>query len=301
MIRSVLTLTLTGLATLATLVTALPARAEIVVTDDTGVTLRLAAPAKRIVSLAPHITEELFAAGAGDRIVGTVDYSDYPEAAKRIRRVGGYSKVDLEAVAALKPDLVLAWQSGNASAHLDKLKALGLPLHVTQPNRIEDIARHIEQYGRLAGTSATADAAARDFRARLAQLRTRHEKRAPVRVFYQVWKSPLTTVGGKQIISDAIRLCGGVNVFADLPGMAPNVSAEAVLAANPEAIVASGMGEERPEWLDDWRRWTPITAVARNNLFFIPPSIIQRHTPRLLDGTERLCAHLETARERRPR
>ncbi len=275
------------------------ARAEVVITDDTGATVRLAAPATRIVSLAPHITETLFAAGAGERIVGTVDYSDYPEAAKAIRRVGGYSKLDLEAVAALKPDLIIGWQSGNAGAHLDKLRSLGLPIYVTQPDRIEDIARSIEHYGRLAGSGTVADAAAQGFRARLAQLRARHAGRAPVRVFYQVWKSPLTTVSDKQIISDAIRLCGGENVFGKLVGLAPNVSAEAVLAANPEAIIASGMGEGRPEWLDDWRRWTQVTAVARGNLFFIPPSIIQRHTPRLLDGAERLCEHLETARQRR--
>lgn len=277
------------------------AHADVVVTDATGVTLRLPAPAKRIVSLAPHVTEVLFAAGAGAQIVGTVEYSDYPEEARAIRRVGGYSKVDLEAVAALKPDLIIGWLSGNASAHLEKLKGLGLPIYTTQPDRIEDIARSIEHYGRLAGTGAVADKAARDFRERLAQLRARYEKRPPLRVFYQVWKSPLTTVNGRQIISDAIRLCGGVNVFADLAGIAPNVSVEAVLAANPEAIIASGMGEERPEWLDDWRRWTQITAVQRGNLFFIPPSIIQRHTPRLLDGTEQLCAHLDTARSRRPR
>ena len=277
------------------------AHAEIAVTDDSGITLRLVAPARRIVSLAPHITEALFAAGAGERLVGAVEYSDYPDAAKAIRRVGGYSRVDLEAVVALKPDLVIGWQSGNAAAQLEKLKALGLPLYVTQPNRIDDIARSIENYGRLAGTEAAAGVAAQRFRARLGQLRGRTEGRPPVRVFYQVWKSPLTTVSGKQIISDAIRLCGGVNVFADLATLAPNVSVEAVLTADPEAIVASGMDEQRPEWLDDWRRWTRMSAVARDNLFFIPPDLIQRHTPRLLDGIERLCAHLETARGRRPK
>ncbi|BAO30374.1 cobalamin-binding protein [Sulfuritalea hydrogenivorans] len=278
---------------------AVAAHAEIIVTDDTGATVRLAAPATRIVSLAPHITEALFAAGAGERIVGTVEYSDYPDAAKAIRRVGGYSKLDLEAVAALKPDLIIGWRSGNAGAHLEKLRSLGMPIYVTQPDRIEDIARSIEHYGRLAGSGAVADAVAQGFRARLAQLRARYGGRSPVRIFYQVWRSPLTTVSDKQIISDAIRLCGGKNVFGDLVGLAPNVSVEAVLASNPEAIVASGMGEERPEWLDDWRRWTQVTAVARGNLFFVPPSIIQRHTPRLLDGTERLCEHLETARKRR--
>jgi iron complex transport system substrate-binding protein len=121
-----------------------------------------------------------------------------------------------------------------------------------------------------------------------------------VRTFYQIWKQPLMTVGGKQIISDVIQLCGGENVFATLDGMAPTVTVEAVMAANPEAIVASGMDEARPEWLDDWQRWTSISAVTRGNLFFVPPDLIQRHTPRLLEGAERLCLHLEAARSRRP-
>jgi iron complex transport system substrate-binding protein len=275
------------------------ARAEISVTDGTGATVRLARPAQRIVSLAPHVTEVLFAAGAGDRIVGTVDYSNYPEAAKRIRRVGGYSRIDLEAVAALKPDLVIGWHSGNAPAHVDKLKALGLPVYVARPHRFEDIAASIEQYGRLAGTQASAEPAAAMFRQRLAELRQRYASRRPVRVFYQVWQKPLTTINGQQIISDAIGICGGVNVFAELPVLAPKINTEAVLVANPEAIVASGMDEQRPEWLDDWRRWTQLDAVARDNLFFIPPDLIQRHSPRLLDGAAMLCEHLETARGRR--
>jgi iron complex transport system substrate-binding protein len=277
------------------------AHAELVLTDDSGATVRLAAPARRIVSLAPHVTEVLFAAGAGERVVGTVDYSDYPDAAKRLPRVGGYSRLDLEAIAALKPDLVIAWQSGNPAAHVARLKELGLPIYFSQPNSIEDIAHSLEQYGRLAGTEAVADGKARAFRERLGQLRARYQDQAPVRVFYQIWKSPLSTVNDRQIISSVIRLCGGVNVFADLPSIAPVVSIESVLVANPEVIVASGMDLARPEWLDDWTRWTQITAATRGNLFFIPPDIIQRHTPRLLDGAEQLCGHLDTARARRPR
>ena len=278
-----------------------PVHAEIRLTDDSNTMVTLTAPAKRIVSLAPHITETLFAAGAGGLIAGSVDHSDYPEAAKKLRSVGGYSRIDLEAVAALKPDLIIAWQSGNAQAHIARLKTLGIPLYISQPSRIEDIAKNLEHFGTLAGTEAVAQDAAAKFRKRHAELQKKYAGRAPVTVFYQVWKQPLLTVSGRQIISDAIRLCGGVNVFSDLAGMAPAVNAEAVIAANPETIIASGMGDERPEWLDDWRRWTQVTAVARNNLFFVPPALIQRHTPRLLDGTERLCAHLDIARERRPR
>ncbi|MBE2259135.1 MAG: cobalamin-binding protein [Candidatus Accumulibacter sp.] len=275
-------------------------RAEVSVVDDAGTTLRLARPAQRIVSLAPHLTETLFAAGAGGRVVGTVEYSNFPPAAANIARVGGYSQIDLERVVALKPDLVIAWQSGNAAAHLDRLRALGLPVYLSQPDRIEDVASEIERFGVLAGSTAMAARGAADFRERLAQLQRRYSRRPPVRTFYQIWKQPLMTVGGKQIISDVIHLCGGENVFARLETMAPTVTVEAVIAANPEAIVASGMGESRPEWLDDWQRWTSLTAVARGNLFFVPPDLIQRHTPRLLDGAEELCRQLETARNRRP-
>ena len=278
---------------------AFAAHAEVSVRDDLGNTVKLAQPAKRIVSLAPHMTETLFAAGAGDRIVGTVDYSEYPEAAKKIPRVGGYSRFDLEAVAALKPDLIVGWQSGNIPAQMEKLKGLGYTMYVSQPNRMEDVATEIERLGTLAGTSATANAEAKRFRDKLATLRAQHAGRAAVRTFYQIWKQPLMTVGKNQIISDAIRLCGGENVFGKLEPMAPAVTVEAVIAANPEAIIASGMGDSRPEWLDDWKKWTSIEAVKRDNLFFVPPELIQRHTPRLLEGTEILCRHLETVRERR--
>lgn len=274
--------------------------ADIVLKDDTGATLRLPAPARRIVSLAPHVTENLFAAGAGGQVVGTVDYSDYPEAAKKIARVGGYSRLDLEAVAALRPDLIIAWESGNAPGHVAKLRSLGIPVFISQPNRIEDVAEQLEKFGQLAGTSAVANGAAARFRARLAEIRKQYSGQPRVPTFYQIWKQPLMSVGRQQIISDVISLCGGSNVFGQVEQMAPKVSEEAVLAANPEAIIASGMDDSRPEWLDDWKRWKQITAVARDNLFFVPPELIQRHTPRILEGAARLCEHLETARHRRP-
>lgn len=276
------------------------AHAVVEVIDDGGARVRLERPAQRIVTLAPHLAETVFAAGAGERLVGTVEFSSYPEAAKKVPRIGGYSRLDLEHIAALRPDLIIAWQSGNSSAHVDQLRALGFPVYVSQPNRIEDIASELERFGILAGSEASARAAAQRLRLRFAALQQRYGGRPTVRTFYQIWKEPLSTVGGKQIISSVIRLCGGENVFADQQVMAPRVSVEAVLAANPEAIVASGMGEERPEWLEDWRRWGAITAVKRDNLFFIPPDLMQRHTPRLLDGAEQLCRHLETARRRRP-
>jgi len=282
------------------LLAAMPAaHAEIVVTDDLGQRLHLAAPARRIVSLAPNITENLYAAGAGGFIVGASDYSDYPQAAKQLPRIGSAASLDLEAIVALQPDLVIAWESGNPAAHLAKLRALGLPLFISEPKKMEDIATGIARFGELAGTRAVANAAARAFRARQAGLSARYAKRPAVRTFYEIWYQPLLTINGKQMISDVMRLCGAENIFADLSQLAPTVSVEAVLAANPEAIVASGMDASRPEWLDMWKRWGDLAATARGNLFFIPPDLINRQTPRLLDGAQLFCDHMETARARR--
>ncbi len=288
------------LALTATVALLPAAHAELVFKDDSGREIRLKAPAKRIITLAPHATELLYAAGAGDRLIGTVDYSDFPPAAKKIPRVGSYDRFDLEAISALKPDLIIAWETGNPAAQVDKLKALGLTVYVTQPNRMEDVAGQLEQLGRLAGTEATANAAAAQFRQRLETLRRSNAGKPKIRVFYQIWVTPLMTVGGPQIITSAIELCGGENVFGHLAQMAPTVSVEAVLAADPEAIVATGMGDARPEWLNDWNKWTRMTAVKRGNLFHIHPDLMQRHTPRILDGAEQLCALLDVARSRRP-
>jgi iron complex transport system substrate-binding protein len=287
-LRSLILCLLTGLA-----------HADIQVIDDTGAPVRLATPARRIVSLAPNITENLYAAGAGDRLVGAVDYSDYPDAAKRLPSVGAYSSPDLEAIVALKPDLVVAWQSGNPAATLDKLKTLGLTVYLTEAGRLDDIPNSIEKFGRLAGSEATAAPTAARLHQRMAQLRAQHGARPQVSVFYQIWHQPLLTVGGGQVISDAIRLCGGKNVFSDLAGKSPAVSMEAVLAADPEVIVASGMGLGTPIGLDDWRRWSRLKANQHDNLFFVHPDLLQRATPRLLEGITQLCGHLETARARR--
>ena len=288
------------LALTATVALLPAAHAELVFKDDTGREIRLKAPAKRIITLAPHATELLYAAGAGDRLIGTVDYSDFPPAAKKIPRVGSYDRFDLEAISALKPDLIIAWETGNPAAQVEKLKALGLTVYVTQPNRMEDVAGQIEQLGRLAGTEATANAAAAQFRQRLETLRRSNAGKPKIRVFYQIWVTPLMTVGGPQIITSAIQLCGGENVFGNLAQMAPVVSVEGVLAADPEAIVATGMGDARPDWLNDWNKWPRMTAVKRGNLFHIHPDLMQRHTPRILEGAEKLCADLDVARSRRP-
>ncbi|CAI08203.1 probable substrate-binding periplasmic (PBP) ABC transporter protein [Aromatoleum aromaticum EbN1] len=281
------------------LLLAAPLRAELVVEDDTGRHVQLAQPAHRIISLAPHVTELLFAAGAGERVVGVVDYSDFPDAAKALPRVGSYSNVDMEAIAALRPDLVIAWRSGNRDAHLDKLAALGIPVFLNEPRTLDDVARSLETFGRLAGSEQAGHDAAELFRARRTELARRYAKRPPVPLFYQIWDDPLMTINDEHLISDVIRLCGGRNVFGALAQLAPAIGVESVLAADPEAIVASGMGDARPEWLDRWKRWPGLAASRAGNLYFVPPELIQRHTPRILDGAAQLCEFLDAARAKR--
>jgi len=272
--------------------------AGVTVTDDTGAALTLARPAQRIVSLAPHLTELLYAAGAGGQVVAAVEYSNFPEAAKALPRIGSYAAFDLERIAALKPDLAVAWGSGNPPGQVAQLRRLGIPVFISEPQRLEEIAPNLERLGRLAGTDAVAQAAARAFESRRTALAARAAGRREVTVFYEIWNQPLMTVGGSHLISAAMALCGGRNVFAAVTQPAATIGLEAVLRADPEVIVASGMDEARPEWLDDWRRWTQLAAVQRGNLFFVPPDLLQRHTPRILDGAAQLCDALDTARQR---
>jgi iron complex transport system substrate-binding protein len=275
------------------------AAAPLTVTDDLGNTVVLAQPARRIVSLAPHATEALFAAGLGEYVIGAVSYSDYPPQAQAIPRIGGYNNVDMERIAALTPDLVVAWHEGNRPTQLDTLRRLGLTLYVSNPHTLDSVADTIERLGRLGASAAQADAAAADYRRTLGELRQRYAQQPPIDVFYQIWNRPLMTINDAHLIGQVLTLCGGRNVFGALAAVTPTVSEEAVLQAAPEVIVASGMGVARPEWLDDWRRWQQLPAVRHDNLFFIPPDILQRHGPRILQGAARLCAQLEQARARR--
>lgn len=284
---------------LLALLPALACSAPVQVTDDRGRDITLAEPARRIVSLAPHITELLYAAGAGDYVVGAVSYSDYPEAAKALPRVGGYHKVDIEAVVALRPDLVIGWGEGNRSSERARLEALGTPVFLNEPHSLEDIARSLERIGQLAGTEGTANAAAEAFRSRLAALQQQYSGQTPVRVFYQVWHDPLITVNGQHLISSVISLCGGSNVFAELPMLTPRIGTESVLTADPETIIASGMDESRPEWLEGWRRWRALTAVRNDHLFHVPPDLLQRYSPRILDGATLMCDQLQAVRQAR--
>ena len=280
--------------------TIIPAvHAEINVTDDAGRVLTLAAPARRIVSLAPNVTELLYAVGAGDSVVGAVAYSDYPAAARRIPRVGSGSGLDLEAIVALHPDLVIAWQSGNPSWQIERLIGLGMTVFITEPRHLDDITGLLDRFGRLAGTESHAGIAAADFRRNLARLHARYSDRPVVTVFYQILDSSLLTVSHDHLINDVIQLCGGRNIYADLPGLTPRVDVESTVQRNPEVILASGYEPLWPEWRQRWQVWTMLNAASRDNLFFIPPDLIHRQSPRILEGTEQACTALDEVRNKR--
>jgi iron complex transport system substrate-binding protein len=272
---------------------------QIGVRDDYGNQIVLQKPASRIVSLSPHLTELLYDVGAGSRLVGAIEFSDFPAAARALPRIGSDAGIDLEAVLALKPDLIVAWPNAGSVKAVERLAALGLPVFRSEPREIDDIARTLERLGVLAGTEPHAAREAAAFRERAALLARRYAGRAPVRVFYQVWDRPLMTVNGQHVISKVIRLCGGENVFAGLPVIAPEIDREAVLKADPEVIVGSGAGGERPAWLDAWKAFPGLQATRRGQLYSIAPDLIQRHTPRLLDGAERLCGMLDRVRAAR--
>ncbi len=276
------------------LVFCINALAAIEVADDTGHAVRLAEPARRIVALAPHVTEMLYAIGAGDRILATVEYSDYPPAAKSLPRVGGYVRIDLERLLSYRPDLVVAW-TGNGQRLLERLRALGLVLYVTDPHRLEDIPVAMERLGRLTGTRARARDAANRFRERVRQLAEQHRGVRQVRVFYEIWHRPLRTTGGGTFIDQVIRLCGGRNVFDDLKAPAPVVSMEAVLARDPDVILINAT-PQAGEWKTEWER-TGLPAARAGHLFIMPPDVLQRPGPRLAEGAVTLCRMLDVVRE----
>ena len=270
--------------------------APIKIIDDDGVEHSFNEPVRRIVSLMPNATELLFEINAGDLLVGAVEYSNYPEAATRIPRVGGYGALNIEAIIALKPDLLIAWPASNRNRELDRLRELGMKIFVSDPQEFADIADSIIAYGQLTGHNQEAQKQQLAFNEKLSYLKNEYSQREKVSVFYQVWNAPLMTQNGSTFIGRAIELCGGDNIFSDLPMANPQVNIESVLVQNPQVIVASGMGKSRPEWLDDWHQYTTLDAVKNQHLYHILPDLFQRQTSRFLIATQQLCEMLQQAR-----
>jgi iron complex transport system substrate-binding protein len=272
----------------------------ITVEDDQKNPVTLAKPAKRIVSLAPHLTEILFEIGVGERIVGTIEYSDYPSAASRIDRIGSGHALNLEAILAKQPDLVLAWRSGSPAGQVERLRQLGLTVFYSDVQRVSDLPALFSKLGALTGVTAKADVKAVDFRRRYEALKQKYVDRRRVRVFYQLLDESLMTLNGKHIVSDILRDCGGENVFHSLPILASRVSLEALLATNPDALVVGGLEDFWKEWPRRWQALQTLSAVKAGRVYYIPADVLHRSGPRILNGAERVCDALEAARSSLP-
>jgi iron complex transport system substrate-binding protein len=270
------------------LLLAMPAQAAALrLVDDAGKTLEFTRPPQRIISLTPHLTELLFAVGAGAQVVGADSASDYPEAARTLPRVGDYSRINFERILALKPDLVLVWVGGNRASDIHGLREMGLSVLHTQATRLDDVARLLRLIGQASGHAAAGEAAAQAYSTRLAALQVYGLQKPPVSAFYQVWDRPLMTVGGGHWISDALLLCGARNVFADLRGLSPVVSREAVLSRAPELIVG---GSDAPGLRRSWQQFASLPAVKNDAFVQVDADLLHRPTPRLIEGVAGLCA-----------
>ncbi|MGC3979787.1 MAG: cobalamin-binding protein [Steroidobacteraceae bacterium] len=249
--------------------------------------------AQRIVSLAPGLTELIYAVGAESNLLATVEWSDYPEAAKQVPRIGDAFRVDLEKLLALKPDLVLAWTSGTPATTVASIKALGLRVESIDAEHLADIGGSLLRVGELTGKTAQAQQAAQQFEQGIEQLRAQYAGVRQLSTFIEVNRQPLYTVNGRHVLSEAVNLCGGSNVFADLNQLAPVIGVEAVLKADPEVILSTdGTLAENQK---DWQSWPQLRA-SKQHVYAVSPDTTTRATPRLLQGAQEICAALQQAR-----
>nr|ADI22170.1 ABC-type Fe3+-hydroxamate transport system, periplasmic component [uncultured gamma proteobacterium HF0200_24F15] len=270
--------------------------ADVSAIDDTGKTVTLPKPATRIISMAPNLTEILFHIGAGPQIVGVVEFSDFPLEALELTQIGSSNQVNIEAILALRPDLVVSWESGNQKKDLATLEQLGLPTFRTEPRTLDDIASLMKRLGKLTGSPDRGDALSSSFLKSTAAIRDIYQRRKNIKVFYQIWSDPIYTLNGEHLISRLIEHCGGTNIFIELKTLAPVVSTESVIEKNPDVIIAGGYGGATPEWLDTWNRWSSIQAVKTNNLYTVDADKISRMGPRILEGMGELCRNIDHAR-----
>ena len=283
------------LVTFAGLSTAPVSIADITLPQPNGETLTLNAPAGRIITLAPNLAEMVFAAGAGERLKAVVEYSNFPAQVLKIPRIGDAFRIDLERIVELEPDLVIAWKSGNPQTALQKLEQLGITVWQVEITRPEEIADTVENISFAAGTQAIGQDVAGRLRSKLALVQQQNASKAPVSYFYQIAPRPLYTINGQHIISHSLAVCGGVNVFSELPTLAPQISRESVILANPRAMIAPEISGDPPA-LSVWQDWPQLQAVQNKAMLYLPADEISQATPRLLDSIELACKLLDQVR-----
>ena len=270
------------------------------VVDDNGDKLKLANVAQRIISLSPNTTEILFHIGAGEKIVGADEYSNYPKQANDILRVNNHAAANYELILSLKPDVVIAWQSGNGEKIISRIRELGIPVFVVETGNLQDIPYLYRRLGQLSGYEKQSNIQAEKFSSGLNQLRKTYSSREEIRLFYQIWNEPLMTLNGDHMVTDIIELCGGVNIFSDAAALVPYVNIESVLAADPQVIITGG--KSKSDLLDSgfWDKWPSLSAVKNQHLYAIPSDLLQRHSDRMLEGTGLMCEYIDLVRSTKP-
>ena len=251
----------------------------------------------RIITLSPHSVDMLYAIGAGDSIIGTVEYSDFPKAALKIPRIGNYSGIQIEKVVELEPDVIVAWKSGNKSTDLEKLESLGLNMHYTHATSIPEISNEILRLGKLTGNESQAQRVVKKLVNRYLKIKNTYANKTPVSVFYQLWHQPLRSVGANGWIASLIKDCGGLNLFNTVKNDYPTVSMETILEKNPQVIIIPHHSGNEGAKREIWNQWSMIDAVKTNRIFTLNGDLLHRFTPRAVDGLEQLCQRIDEARK----
>lgn len=268
----------------------------LVVVDDRGRAIEFANPPQRIISLAPHVTELLFAVGAGSQVVAVSEYSDHPPDALALPRIANALGVDFERVLDLQPELVIAWLSGNGRRVIDRLERLGIRVFVTEPRRFADVERLLSAFGQISGHPREGLRQATSFRQRVTALRDRYAWRSSMSVFYQLSQRPLMTINGEHMISELLALCGGDNVFADYRWLAPTVNIEDVMKRDADVILISSTVPHVNQVRAQWLMMKDLKAARTKRVFVVDADLINRQTPRLVQGAEHVCQLIDRAR-----
>ena len=275
--------------------------APLLAAGDDGQQVILLQPARRIISLAPHLTELIYAAGAGDKLIAVSAYSDFPDAAKELPQVGDASNLDLERIVMLKPDLVLAWKSNVSPFAVERLRRLSIPVYVTETRRLAGIPKLLRSIGTLVGTANTAEHAAQNFADRVRELEDGARGQKIISTFIEIWHDPLLSVNAEHIMSEVVALCGGRNILANAPILTPSIGLETLLEADPSVIIGGGSAATADDFSRVWEKHASLTAVRKRSVFHVNPDWIQRATPRILLGAKVICDGLNQARRNSPK
>jgi iron complex transport system substrate-binding protein len=263
------------------------------VIDDNNQTITLNEPAKRIVSLTPHLSEIVFFLGHEEKLVARDSASDFPESIKHIPSIGNSANLNTEAILALKPDLILAWKSGNTQKQIKQLQSFDIPIFFSEPRTLNDISENMEKISVLLSGNKNEEKI-KSFTSRIKTLEETFSKnKENLRVFYQVWQEPLMTLNGEHLVSEIIKLCRGENIFSDQKILAPQVSLEALIQRNPQLII---LGDKNKNVKSYWGKWKSIEAVRNNNFIFVNSDLLVRPGPRILEGVEQVCQGINKAR-----